>query len=189
MEVRSSGVLIQLSRQQWEATLLKQQRDALTTVSYEHHHTDTALEKNTGHRVLAASVSQSEQSALNTTDHADRQPPAGAQSAALLESAQMAAALRKTSYSQQLSSYLQSPIPTVRNTATAASPENAKGPSPRSELPTFALWRNDDTVRLTMRLRDPERAMTEVVPTLHTWLKRAGLTLTRVVVNGRIYKE
>ena len=49
----------------------------------------------------------------------------------------------------------------------------------------FALWRADDTVRLAMRLRDPEAHTGGILAQLRIWLRDAGLTLTQVIVNGR----
>jgi hypothetical protein len=55
--------------------------------------------------------------------------------------------------------------------------------------PHFALWRNDDTVRAAMRLRDPEQQASGVIATLRSWLRDAGLTLTRVLVNGHSHQS
>jgi hypothetical protein len=90
------------------------------------------------------------------------------------------------------------PAPGVRaDIANAVATENvpsspdygATGARPTLHSPQFALWRNDDTVRAAMRLRDPDQQASSVIATLRTWLRDAGLTLTRVLVNGHSHQS
>jgi|GEM_PF-3043166 len=51
---------------------------------------------------------------------------------------------------------------------------------------SYALWRHEDEVRLTMRLSEPERDEKSILATLRDWLKQAGLTLRSFTVNGQV---
>ncbi len=53
------------------------------------------------------------------------------------------------------------------------------------ELQQAAAWRKDDLVRVAMRLREPERDTPQILDVLRGWLKKAGLTLAGVMINGK----
>jgi hypothetical protein len=59
-------------------------------------------------------------------------------------------------------------------------PRRPLAASPQS----FALWRDDDTVRFAMRTREPEKAR-EIIGVLRGWLRAAGLSLRDFWINGR----
>jgi len=55
----------------------------------------------------------------------------------------------------------------------------------QDEEKSFAFWRTDDRVQVSMRLQDPARDSNTVLEALRRWLGGAGLLLTRLTVNGR----
>lgn len=55
----------------------------------------------------------------------------------------------------------------------------------RTTLSHFGMWRDDDAVRISMRVRDSASA-TGIVAVLRGWLREAGLKLVQLTVNGRI---
>ena len=84
--------------------------------------------------------------------------------------------------------------PQMQITPTGAMPSEEHsvaltGSRTPTELRQFAMWREDDAVRITMRLRDPERAATGILAVLRGWLREAGLRLAQVTVNGRAQGE